>query len=319
MRVLLTSLSRYPARCGGIGSSRAYDVLAKGLGELGHLVYYSVAEGYGAPLPWGVVAGRRDADADIYHFSDYPTCGEPPPPGKPWLRTFQAAFDVRGHEKALVDEHFVFVSRAHAESFGATRYVWNGIDPDECIYSATKDDYLLFVVSRLTRAEGKGLLTAIAVAERLDARLVVAGEIDLDPLPPSFVSPNVTYIGEVREEEKAIVFSQARALLFPVEVCEPFGLIVAEALMSGTPVLGSRRGSLPELVTPEVGFLCDSVEDYVAAAERLDRIRPADCRRRAMKEFHYLAMTRRYLAEYEREMAGDRDRASGVGLPGLFD
>jgi hypothetical protein len=192
------------------------------LGELGHLVYYSVAEGYAAPLPWGVVAGRRDADADIYHFSDYPTCGAPPPPGKPWLRTFQAAFDVRGHEKALVDEHFVFVSKAHAESFGATRYVWNGIDP---------------VVSRLTRAEGKGLLTA------------------------------------------------------------------------GTPVLGSRRGSLPELVTPEVGFICDSVEDYIVAAERLDRIRPADCRRRAMTEFHYLAMTQRYLAEYERELGSERPRA----------
>jgi len=303
VRILLTSISQYPARCGGIGSSRVHDVLAKGLGELGHTVHYHVRGGYAGPLPPGVVASGRDVgDADIYHFVDYPASGEPPPPGKPWVRTFHAPFDTRGHEKAFVDGHFIFVSRAHAQSFGATRYVWNGIDPEEYLYSETKDDYFLFVVSSLSRAESKGLLTAIAVAERLGARLLVAGEIDLEPVPAAFLSPNVTYLGDIQEERKAILFAQARALLFPVRVCEPFGLVAAEALMSGTPVLGSRRGALPELITPEVGILCDTVEEYIDAAERLGTVRPADCRKRAMTEFHYRIMTRRYLAEYEREL-----------------
>jgi glycosyltransferase involved in cell wall biosynthesis len=298
MRVLLTSISRYPARGGGLGSSRVHDVLAKGLGELGHTVYYSVAEGYGAALPEGVVASGREVDADLYHFIDYPTGGEPPPAGKPWVRTFHAPVDTAGDKKTSVDGHFIFVSRAHARSFGATRYVWNGIDPEECVYSETKDDFFLFVVSALSRAESKGLLTAIAVVERLGARLLVAAEVDVEPVR----SPHVTYLGAVEGERKAILFARARALLFPVRVCEPFGLVVAEALMSGTPVLGSRWGALPELVTSDVGFLCDSVEEYVVAAERLRGIRAEDCRRRSMTEFHYRVMTARYVAEYEREM-----------------
>lgn len=304
MRILLTSMSRYPARWGGNGSSRVHDVLAKGLGELGHTVHYSVSEGFAAAVPRGVIASRRDvADADIYHFNDYPFFGAAPPAGKPWLRTIHAAVESHPEFRERIDEeHFIFVSRAHAESFGATRYIWNGIDPEEYLYLESKDDYFLFVISALRRAESKGLLTAIAIAERVGARLLVAGDIDLRPLPPAFVSPAVTYLGEVHEERKAVLFAHARALLFPVRITEPFGLVVAEALMSGTPVIGSRLGALPELVTPDAGFLCDTLDEYVAAAESLDRIRPADCRRRAMTAFHYRTMTRRYIAEYERAL-----------------
>lgn len=308
MRIVLTSMSRYPARRGGNGSSRVHDVLAKGLGELGHTVQYHVSGGYAAPLPPGVMASRRDiSDADLYHFHDYPVSGAPPPPGKPWLRTFHAPYETRSEYKPLVTGRFIFVSRAHAESFGATRYVWNGIDPEEYLYSEVKEDYFLFVVSALRRGESKGLRMAIAVAERIGTRLVVAADLDLDPLIPPFASPNVTYVGEIREEQKAVLFAHARALLFPVLVTEPFGLVVAEALMSGTPVIGSRRGALPELITPEVGFTCETLEEYLAAVERLDEIRPADCRRRAMTELHYRTMARRYLAEYERELGGTVD------------
>jgi glycosyltransferase involved in cell wall biosynthesis len=300
MRIVLTSLSRYPARWDGCGSSRVHDALAKGLGELGHTVFYAVSEGYAARLPANVIAAGRGVRADLYHYHDYPIFGPPPPAGKPWVRTLHAPYESA--YAALVSEHFIFVSRWHAGSYGASRYVWNGIDPDEFVYSERKDDYFLFIVSRLQRAVSKGLLTAIAVAERLGARLFVGGRIDLHPLPPAFLSPNVTYLGEIREERKATLLAGAKALLFPVQADETFGLVIAEALISGTPVIGSRRGALPELITPDVGFLCDTLDEYVTAAEQLDRIDAAACRQRAMTEFHYQAMTKGYLAEYEREL-----------------
>ncbi|MCU1246481.1 MAG: glycosyl transferase group 1, partial [Acidobacteria bacterium] len=243
---------------------------------------------------------ERGMEGDLYHFHDYPIFGLPPPAGKAWVRTLHAPY--QSDYAALVSAHFIFVSRWHAASYGASRFVWNGIDPDEFVYSETKDDYFLFLVSRLQRAESKGLLMAIAVAERLGAHLFVGARIDLDPLPPAFVSPNVTYLGEIRDERKATLLAGAKALLFPVQADETFGLVIAEALISGTPVIGSRRGALPELITPEVGFTCDTLAEYVRAAEQLDRIDAAACRRRAMTEFHYQAMTRGYLAEYEREL-----------------
>lgn len=301
MRILLASMSRYPARWGGNGSSRVLDNLAHGLAELGHTVLYCVREGFAAEPPPGVIPSPRDVpDADLHHFNDYPIYGAPPPPGKPWLRTLHAPYEPEF--APLISDHFIFVSRAQAQTYGSTRYVWNGIDPGQFVYSETKQDYFLFIVSDLSRAESKGLPLAIALVERLGARLLVAGVIDLDPLPPSFISPNVTYLGEIRDERKAELLAGAKALLFPVVIPESFGMVIAEALVSGTPVIGSTRGSLPELITPEVGFTCDTFDEYLAAAENLDRIVPATCRERALTEFHYQVMARRYVDEYEREL-----------------
>lgn len=296
MRVFLTSKSRYPARLQGYGGSRVQDNIAKGLAELGHRVDYCVEEGYAAPLPRGVAACRRDNwGADVYHFYDYPVYGLPPQPGKPWVHTYHAPYE--GEFEPEVAAHFIYVSRAQAERHGATRYVWNGIDPEEVVYSEAKEDYYFFIVSRLSRWS-KGLLPAIAAVERIGARLVVAGERDAQ-VP---ASRNVTCVGYVSGERKAALLAGAKALFFPVQGPETFGLPIAEALMSGTPVIGSNNGSVPELVTPDVGFTCGTVDEYAAAAERIGEISPAACRARAMREFHYRVMAERYLAEYEREL-----------------
>lgn len=297
MRILLTSTGGYPARGGGPGAWRVIENLARGLGELGHDVLLCAREGYAEPLPHGVAAAARDADADIYHFDDYPLAGPPPPPGKAWVRTCHRPFEPE--LAPFVSEHFIYVSRAQAAAFGSSRYVWNGIDPRQFVYSETKEDYFLFLVNHLDRAGSKGLPIAIAAAERAGARLLVAAHG-----VPSIASPNVEYIGYVDGESKANVLAGARALFFPTQIAEAFGLVAAEALMSGTPVIGSRNGALPELITPGTGFLCDTADDYAAAAERAHEISPAACRARAMSELHYLRMATRYVAEYQRELGG---------------
>jgi glycosyltransferase involved in cell wall biosynthesis len=306
VRVLLTSASRYPARRGGNGSSRVHDALAKGLAELGHDVLYSVRDGYAAALPPGVVAAdRTTADADIYHFNDYPYSGVPPPPGKPWLRTFHAPVEQSAELRPLMSEHFVFVSKAQATSYAFDRYVWNGIDPEEFVYSETKSDDFLFLVSDLSRAETKGLSIAVAIAEHLGTRLYVGANIDI---PPPIQSPNVFYIGTVCDAEKAELLARSRALLFPTQMTESFGLVIAEALISGTPVIASRYGSPPELIAPDTGFTCDTLEEYFAASERLDDISPAACRRHALSEFHYRRMASRYVDEYSKEISREPGR-----------
>jgi glycosyltransferase involved in cell wall biosynthesis len=226
--------------------------------------------------------------------------GTSPPRGKPWLHTYHAAYE--GEFAPDLAAHFVYCSRAAAERYGSSRWVWNGIDPDEMVYSEAKDGHFLFIASDVSVAEAKGLRTAIAVVERLGARLLVAMDLGGGRLPRAFRSPNAEYIGFVDGARKAEVIAGARALLFPVQIAEAFGLVAAEAMMSGTPVIGSRNGSLPELIAPGTGFVCDALDDYVAAAERVHEIAPEACRARAMSEFHYRVMTARYVAEYEREL-----------------
>lgn len=268
------------------------DGIARGLAALGHEVLYRVDGGIGEELPAGIIAVDRLVDgADIYHCPD-------PPEGKPWLRTHHAPCE-RTSNIPVMSEHIVFVSHAHARSFGRTRFVWNGIDPSDLVYSETRSDYFLFIVSHLSRARQKGIGIAIAIAEHFGAKLIVGAVVD-DPAP--LISPNVEYRGLIDGVEKAELLAGARALLFPTQVTEPFGLVIAEALFSGTPVIASTNGACPELITPDTGFTCDTMAGYLAAVESLPRILPAACRRRAEAEFDYRVMARRYVAEYEKEL-----------------
>ena len=73
--------------------------------------------------------------------------------------------------------------------------------------------------------------------------------------------------------------------------------------MSGTPVICSDRGACPEVITPDVGFVCKDYEDYVEAVHRISDVSPRACRDKAMRDYHYLKMAAGYVAEYEKEIA----------------
>ena len=77
---------------------------------------------------------------------------------------------------------------------------------------------------------------------------------------------------------------------------------MAEALVSGTPVICSNRGACQELISPEVGFVCATEQDYLAAIDRVHLIKPADCREKVMREYHYLRMARDYVEQYRQEI-----------------
>ncbi len=111
------------------------------------------------------------------------------------------------------------------------------------------------------------------------------------------------YVGDVRGKEKAELLAGAKGFLFPTKLDEAFGLGMVEALMSGTPVICSDRGACPEIITPEVGFICSTEDQYIAAIEKISEIDPRACREKAMRDYHYHAMAANYVREYEVELA----------------
>ncbi|NEO38735.1 MAG: glycosyltransferase family 4 protein [Moorea sp. SIOASIH] len=308
MRIYISSNHQYPAKINGTASQHTTDLLAKGLAELGHDVFYDLRNNeILEPLPDSVnQVTERMFDVDILQPQDIPPSRAFDSHGKPWVRTFQAPFgnhDVSGLSK----ENLIFVSRSHAQSYGCDRYVHNSIDPAEFIYSETKDDYFIFLVCGLERAVLKGFGIALLLVQELGIKLVVAGSSKNEFYQRQFAAmcreQGVDFVGEIRGPQKAQLIASAKALLAPTLINEPFGLVVPEALISGTPVICSHHGAFKEIVSSDVGFICHRQKDYIAAVERLDEISPQACREKAMRDFHYRTMAANYLKEYEKEIS----------------
>lgn len=321
MRVLLSSEHRYPAfdEVGSGQHPRSYpsgsgfwihDLIAKGLAELGHEVFYLLPNGAQGPLPPGVqLVSTPVWDADILHtISDFdkPLLAEWQTRGRPWVATCHIDMRTRGLAQSVSTENWIFVSRTLARLHNRTRYVLNGVDPAACIYSASKGDYVMFM-SSMDWEMMKGLDIALSLAARYRFKLVVAGTgnnykriLRVQTLCRQI---GANYVGDVRGRKKAELLAGARAFLFPTRVDEAFGLGMAEALMSGTPVICSDKGACPELITSDVGFICRTDRDYIAALRNVGNISPQACRDKAMREFHYQRMAADYVSEYEKEIA----------------
>jgi glycosyltransferase involved in cell wall biosynthesis len=201
----------------------------------------------------------------------------------------------------------VYGSSNHALRAGARAFVYNGVDPDEFVFAERKEDYFLFLAR--VRHIKKGVDIALRLARRLGLRLVVAGgsRVDLRRTGGLFnsLSPSIHFVGEVGGRRKASLLAGARALLFPIRWEEPFGTAVAEALMSGTPVVTFARGAMPELITPDVGFLCKTGDEMSLAIKHVDDISPHQCHLRAMQYFSSGVCADKYIQYYERHIHGD--------------
>ncbi len=151
----------------------------------------------------------------------------------------------------------------------------------------------LLFLGRLERC--KGAHTAIAVARRLRRPLVIAGNRSTLPhekiyfeqeIAPQIDGALVRYVGPVDNARKNTLISQAAALLLPVEWDEPFPVVLPEALLCGTPVIGFRRGGIPEgIADGRTGFVCDDAAGMAEAIGRLPSIDRAACRAEAERRF----------------------------------
>jgi len=206
--------------------------------------------------------------------------------------------------------HPVCISRNQARSLGEPDLpvVYNGIDLDAVPFRSEEGEGFV-IAGRIV--PNKGIAEAIEVARRLGERLLIVG--DTTPYLPwseaywrERVEPHVDgdavrHVRHMENRELVREMGRARAFLFPLQWEEPFGLVVAEAMAAGTPVLALRRGSMPELVEDGVtGFLGETLDDLVEAAGGLDRIERAACRRRVEERFSVGRMVEDYEALYRR-------------------
>jgi glycosyltransferase involved in cell wall biosynthesis len=164
---------------------------------------------------------------------------------------------------------------------GRWRTIFNSVDTSH--YTAVPQvpsDAPLVFLGRLER--NKGPHHAIAIAYRARRRLVIAGNLVAEGPDALFyhreIAPHVDghavqYVGPVDDEQKNTLLGRSAALLMPIEWEEPFGLVMAEALACGTPVIGFARGSVPEVIQDGMnGFVCHNVDDAVAAVRRVGSV-----------------------------------------------
>ena len=199
---------------------------------------------------------------------------------------------------------FVAISDEQARMLDGARVVGvvlHGIDTEAFTFKAEPDDYLLFI-GRFT--EGKGVMQAIEVAERAGMRLIMAAAEE--PYYHEHVAPHVDgerviYFGEADHAAKVDLYGGARALLYPIQEPEPFGLVLAEAMACGTPVAALDRGAVREVVDDGVtGIVFSDLEQMVAGLGRtLSLDRSAVCER-AVARFGVRRMVDEYVEVYRR-------------------
>ncbi|MDE3156285.1 MAG: glycosyltransferase family 4 protein [Acidobacteriota bacterium] len=187
--------------------------------------------------------------------------------------------------------------------------VLHGIDTAGFTFREVPDDYLLFL-GRFT--EGKGVLQAIEVARRTGMRLLLAAPEDPyyhEAIAAHVDGTQIVYCGEVDHAGKVALFGGARALVYPVQSAEPFGLVLAEAMACGTPVAALDRGAVREVVDDGVtGVVFDDLDAMVAGLPRVMGLDRRRVHRQAVARFGIDRMVDEYVAVYERLLTTARER-----------
>jgi len=341
MKILLTAdpeLPVPPKLYGGI--ERIVDLLVAGLQNRGHevaLVAHPESTSSVSKLfPWRGMQSQNKLDTfqnmitlwsavnsfkpDVVHsfsriFYMLPILRSPLPKimsyqRRPSDRTVKLAAQIAG-------KSFTFtgcsdsICKIGRNAGGTWQTIYNCVEPEKYTFQEKIDaDAPLVFLSRIERI--KGAHTAIAIAKKCDKKLIIAGNYSQtgeegkywqEEIEPQLGKNNIEYIGTVNDEQKNNLLGQASAMLVPIEWDEPFGIVFAEALACGTPVISCPRGSLPEIVREGVdGYLITSIDDAVNKVHQLDQIDRHDCRQRAIECFSSDRIVEQYELLYNKRL-----------------
>lgn len=202
-----------------------------------------------------------------------------------------------------------YVSFSHAQRKQMPELNWaaniyHGIDTKRFAFEPIPKDYFLYL-GRVT--EEKGIHLAIEAAKAANVKLIIAGGSYQAEgywhthIQPEINGKTIRYVGEADQTQKIELLQGAKALLFPTQYDETFGLVMAEAMSCGTPVIGWRNGSVPEVISDgRTGYIVDSIQDMVKAIQAIDNIDRKATRNRAKTYFSQQKMAQGYLHVYER-------------------
>jgi glycosyltransferase involved in cell wall biosynthesis len=328
-----------PPRYGG--TEAVIDRLARGLVAAGHDVLLCATGDSTCPVPRhslhaqaltqhiGAILPELDqvvdareaaAGADVVH--DHTVMGgllAPMYPSQPTVVTHHGPFDAafrRLFSAVAGVADVVAISAAQARDADpgtVSRVIHHGIDVGSVPVGRGDGGYLA-VLGRMTPA--KGIAEAIDVARRVGVPLRIAAKCQ-EPLERAYfeevVRPQlgggVAYLGELGPADKYELVGGAMALLNPLQWEEPFGLVMIEALATGTPVLSTNRGAAPEIVEHgRTGFLVDRSTDLVALVSEVQRLDRAACRSAAEHRFSSARMVADYVDLYRDVIDSARDR-----------
>lgn len=249
----------------------------------------------------------------------------------PW-RSVNIARKLAGDSIAFTGcSRSVFRDADRHAGAGSWHAIFNGVDPSKYAPTASvSSDAPLAFLGRIEPI--KGAHRAIEIARRANRRLVIAGNrVDTGEGKAYFegmIAPHVDgdvirYVGPVDDAEKNQILGRSAALLMPIEWEEPFGIVMAEAFACGTPVIGFRRGSVPEVILDGVnGFAVDDVDEAVQALPKLPSIDRAairiDCERRFSRKVIVDQYERLYRELLARNGIGF-DRAGADEIPSCIE
>ncbi|TVP71080.1 MAG: glycosyltransferase family 4 protein [Leptolyngbya sp. LCM1.Bin17] len=203
--------------------------------------------------------------------------------------------------------------------------VYNAIALEQFnFYPQSQDPPYLAFLGRMSAEKGPHL--AIEIAKRTGWPLKMAGKVDFEnqeffdrEVAPHIDGEQIIYLGEVSQSLKKALIGHATATLFPITWPEPFGLVMAESMASGTPVIAMALGAAPEVVVHgKTGFLCRDLEDCMAAVGHLYQISRQACRDHVAVNFSVGQMVDGYEAVY-REVIDQRDWAASETRDRIID
>jgi len=247
-------------------------------------------------------------DADIIHLNNAPGLAFSRLSGPRWVYTLHHPHltALSRFYASFKDVEFVSISddQKKKEPLTRIRTIHHGIDLSQYQLQSKKSGYLSFL-GRI--APVKGIHNAIEIAKRSEIPLKIAGEVQ--PLfreyfetriKPQIDGKFIEYVGEADLALKNELLGNSMAMLFPIEWDEPFGLVMVEAMATGTPVIAFPGGSVPEIVRDGVsGFICSGVGDAVVRLREARTIKPASIRAYVQQHFSTERMVQNYLALYQ--------------------
>lgn len=308
MKIIIANNSKIPVKKYG-GTERVIWYLGWELTKLGHEVEFLVPAGssctYAKVIPIDEnkqIIEQIPKDADVVHFNMTPSN----------IDLLQTPYIITQHgnfgEAVQLNRNSVFVSANHAARYGSDSFVYNGLNWDD--YSkpdlTKKRTYFHFLGKAAWRVKNvKGAINIIKKTKKERIYVLGGNRINLNMGFRVTLTPRVHFCGMVGGKRKDEYLMKSKGLIFPALWHEPFGLAMIESLYFGCPVFSTPYGSMPELITPNVGVLSNKLSELVDAVENYSAFSNKDCHEYALKNFNSAKMAKSYLEKYERVISGE--------------